>query len=146
MDLTAFANDTLAGFNQTLGLRFTQVELDRVLATVPIGPHLLQPYGIVHGGVYASIAETICSVGAAVSVLPTGRNVVGLDNQTSFLRACREGTLHATATPVHRGRRTHLWQAEVCDDEGRVVATSRVRLMVLDGGASLAGKTVGIER
>lgn len=142
IDLTELANAHLDGFNQHLGLRFTHVTVAEVVAELPVRPHLLQPYGIVHGGVYAAMAESICSVGAGVNTLPEGRYAVGLDNQTSFVRAAREGVILGRATPIHQGRRTHLWQAELRDGEGRLLATSRVRLMVLDAGAALAGEDV----
>lgn len=144
MNFTDFANARLAGMNHTLGLRFTDVSPDEVIAEVPIGPHLLQPYGVVHGGVYATIAETLCSVGGALTVMPSGGHAVGLDNHTSFLRAAREGVITGTATPVHRGRRTHVWEARLTDGDGQLLATSRVRLMVLAKGSSLAGESVQI--
>lgn len=144
-DFTAFANTERGGFNETLGLRFVRVTLEEVVAEVPIGPHLLQPYGLVHGGVHASIAETLCSVGAAVNALPDGKTTVGLENNTSFLRATRGGTLTGRATPVHRGQRTQAWEVEIRDADGTLVAISRVRMMMLDEGATLAGKRVQVE-
>ncbi len=144
-DLTDLANDHLDGLNRHLGLRFTRVTVDRVEAELPVDAHLLQAFGIVHGGVYAAMAETLCSVGAAVHTMPRGRSAVGLDNHTSFLRAARGGTIHGVATPVHPGRRTQLWEAALRDDEGRLLATARVRLMVLDEGAALAGERVELK-
>lgn len=144
-DHTETFNARLGGFVQALGLRFTRVTADEVRAEVPVGPHLLQPYGLVHGGVYASIAETLCSVGAALWALPSGRTTVGLENSTSFLRAARDGTLTGRATPIHRGRRTQLWAVEIKGDDGEPVATGRVRMMMLDQGAALAGRTVQVE-
>ncbi|MEO0606240.1 MAG: PaaI family thioesterase, partial [Myxococcota bacterium] len=132
------------GHNRALGLEFTHVSAVAVEARLPVGELHKQAYGVVHGGVYASIAESICSVGAGVNVIPLGRAVVGLDNHTSFLRAVREGTLHARAVPVHRGSRSQVWSAEMWDDAGRVVARSRVTLMVLEPGANLAGAKVAM--
>lgn len=146
VDHSETINALLGGFEKTLGLRFTTVTLDEVVAEVPIGAHLLQPYGLVHGGVYCSIVETLCSVGAAIRTMPAGKTTVGLDNSTSFLRAAREGTLTGRAVPVHLGRRTQLWEAEVLDEDGRRVASGRVRMMVLDQGAALAGHTVATQR
>ncbi|MCA9707840.1 MAG: PaaI family thioesterase [Myxococcales bacterium] len=145
-DHTDALNARLGGFEQLLGLRFTRVTADEVEAQVPVGPHLLQPYGLVHGGVHASIVETLCSVGAAVWAMGSGMTTVGLENSTSLLRAARGGTLRARATPIHRGRRTQLWTAEIVDDDGEPVATGRVRMMMLDQGAALAGRTVRVER
>lgn len=144
-DFTALANASLAGFNDTLGLRFVRVTADEVIAEVPVGPHLLQPYGLVHGGVHASIVETLCSVGAAMHARPSGKTTVGLENSTSFLRATRGGTLVGRARPVHRGSRTQVWEVEIRDDTQALVATGRVRMMLLDEGAALAGRRVQVE-
>ena len=144
-DFTAFANAERGGFNETLGLRFVRVTTEEVVAEVPVGPHLLQPYGLVHGGVHASIVETLCSVGAAVSAMSSGKTTVGLENSTSFLRATRGGTLTGRARPVHRGQRTQAWEVEIRDDAGELVAIGRVRMMVLDEGAALAGRKVQVE-
>lgn len=144
-DYTAFANAERGGFNETLGLRFLRVTADEVIAEVPVGPHLLQPYGLVHGGVHASIVETLCSVGAAIHALPSGKTTVGLENSTSFLRATRSGRLVGRARPVHRGQRTQVWEVEIRDDAEALVATGRVRMMVLDEGAALAGKRVEVD-
>ncbi|MGH3311005.1 MAG: PaaI family thioesterase, partial [Streptomyces sp.] len=100
---------------------------DRTVVTCEITPELLQPYGIVHGGVYCSLVETAASVGAAVWFGDRG-NVVGVSNHTNFLRALRAGTVTATATPIHRGRTQQLWLVTVTDDEGRDIARGEVRL------------------
>ena len=76
----------------------------------------------------------------AVPTLPSGMSVVGLENSTSFLRAARGGTLRVTATPLQRGRRTQVWTATVEDDQGRALATGRVRLLCLEAGAAIAGE------
>src|SRR4029077_15280844 len=105
---------------------FVRATGDEVTAEMEVGPLHRQPYGIVHGGVHCGIIETICFTGAAPHALPRGQSVVGLENHTSFLHAVREGTLHATARPLMRGRRTQVWEATVNDAEGRAVATGRV--------------------
>lgn len=145
--LTQTLNDSLGGWNQAMGLKFTTVTLDEVVAEFTVGPQHRQPYGIVHGGVYAGVIETLSSVGAAINAMERGQSVVGLENNTSFLHAVREGTLTVRATPVVRGSRTHVWHADVTDEDGRVVATGRVRLITLEGDAKLAGRSVelGVE-
>lgn len=119
-------------FAGELGLVVTSATRDEVKATVPVRSGHRQPHGIVHGGVYATIVETVASIGAALDAMTKGKQVVGLENHTSFVRAVREGTLHATATPITRGRRTQLWEVVVKDDGGAVAATGRVRLLVID--------------
>jgi uncharacterized protein (TIGR00369 family) len=144
-DIVATLNAGRGGFNQGLGLTLVHIAYDEVRAEVPIGPHLYQPYGVVHGGVYSSIIETLASVGAAVNAGPRGYDVVGLENSTSFLRAVRTGTLHARAIPLTRGRRSHVWEVTVSGDDGRVAATGRVRMICLEKGATLAGETVAVK-
>ncbi len=144
-DLTPVFNQALGGFERLIGITFTKVSADEVSADVPVTPALHQPYGIIHGGVYSAIAETIASVGAAVNALAHGQATVGLENTTSFLRAVRSGTLHARALPQHRGHRTQMWTVEITDDEGRLVSSARVRMLSLEGGATIAGEAVALK-
>ena len=138
-------NAHLGGFERAIGLRFTAISADELVAEVAIGPHLTQPYGIVHGGVYASIIETLASAGAALFAMRDGKTSVGLENTTSFVRAVRGGTLVATASPVHRGRGSQVWQVDVRDDAGKLAASGRVRTMSLAPGAAVAGETVQVK-
>jgi uncharacterized protein (TIGR00369 family) len=142
MDYSELANAVRGGFEQALGLAFTRVTPDEVVAELPITPALHQPYGLVHGGVYASLIETVCSTGAGVCAALEGRSSVGQDNATQFLRGTRQGTLTARALPVHKGRRTHVWSAEVRDGEGRLVATGTVRLMIVEPDEGVGGAPV----
>jgi 1,4-dihydroxy-2-naphthoyl-CoA hydrolase len=144
-DLAATLNDNLDGWNAAMGIRFVRATRDEVVAELHVGAVHRQPYGVVHGGVYAGMIETIASVGAALDAIARGQSVVGLENNTSFLRATREGTLRATARPLARGRRSQVWQGEIVDDAGRIVAAGRVRLLALDPDASLAGETVEVK-
>ncbi|MFH2008669.1 MAG: PaaI family thioesterase [bacterium] len=141
-DHAELINQHMGGYNRAMGLTFVTATAEELVAELVIEPHHLQPYGLVHGGVYSGMIETLCSTGAAVNEMPKGNTTVGLDNATSFLRAVREGTLRCTATPLVRGRRTHVWEAHVHDDRGRLVASGRVRLLVLEAGAEAAGIAV----
>jgi 1,4-dihydroxy-2-naphthoyl-CoA hydrolase len=122
--------DITGPFVQHLGLDLTEVSGDRVVATWVARPDLHQPYGIVHGGVHSSVVETLASIGAAVWAGKDAK-VVGVNNNTDFYRAVREGRLTATATPVHRGRLQQVWVVEIVDADGRVVARGQVRLQNL---------------
>ncbi|WP_407335966.1 PaaI family thioesterase [Dietzia kunjamensis] len=115
------------GFGGGIGMEYTEVTPEKVVVTVTVGPHLHQPYGIVHGGVYCAIAEEVASIAGAVWLGGEGK-VVGVNNSTDFLRAVTEGTLTATGTPVHRGRSQQLWRVEIEDDRGRTAAVGQVRL------------------
>ncbi|MFG1848798.1 PaaI family thioesterase [Micromonospora carbonacea] len=121
------------GFVALLGLKFDEASADRVVIRWLVRPDLHQPYGIQHGGVYCAVVETAASVGGALWLGGQGR-VVGVSNQTDFLRAVREGELTAVGTPVHRGRSQQLWQVEISDDAGRLVSRGQVRLQNLMGG------------
>ena len=119
------------GFTKLVGLRFEAVSGDRVVLTCPVTPDLHQPYGLVHGGVHATLAETAASVAGARWLGDQGQ-VVGVSNHTDFLRAVRGGELRAEATPLARGRTTQLWQVAISDQRGRLVVHGRVRLLNLD--------------
>lgn len=143
-DFASVINGSLGGWNRCMGIRFLRATADEAVAELSITEAHLQPYGIVHGGVYAGIIETACSTGAALSAARNGQVVVGVDNQSSFLRATRRGTLQVRATPLTRGRRTQLWRAEVRDGDARLVATGQVRLLCLEGGTDLGGEPVAV--
>jgi uncharacterized protein (TIGR00369 family) len=139
-------NGIVGGFNKVMGLHFIKAMRDEYIAEIEIGDRHLQPYGIVHGGVYSGMIETLCSTGAALHVYSEGKSAVGLENTTSFLRAVRSGTIRCTARPVFTGRRSHVWEAAVTDDRDRLVATGRVRLMILEAGSEADGVTVALNR
>jgi uncharacterized protein (TIGR00369 family) len=122
------------GLTELLGMTFTEVTPDRVTLTWTVTPALHQPFGLVHGGVYCAAVESVASVGGMVSLAGTGQ-VVGVSNQTDFLRPVEEGTLTAVGTPVHRGRRQQLWAVEIRDEQDRLVSRGQVRLQNLVEGA-----------
>ena len=118
------------GLVKLLGVRVEEASGDRVVLACPVTPDLHQPFGLVHGGVHATLAETAASVGGALWFGDRGK-VVGVSNHTDFLRAVRAGELRAEATPLARGRTTQLWQVEISDEQGRLVAQAKVRLQNL---------------
>jgi len=124
----ALAGDS--SFDAHYGLEMTECGVDGTRGRIPIVPHLLQPTGIVHGGVYASIAEALASNGTNWAVTPEGKVGLGQSNDTSFLRSASSGVLDAVATPIHRGRTTWVWNVTISDDAGRTVAVSRVTIAV----------------
>jgi 1,4-dihydroxy-2-naphthoyl-CoA hydrolase len=120
------------GFDGLYGLVLTAVAEDRISAEVEVREQLKQPAGLVHGGVYASIAESIASLGTAFGVAADGKMAMGLSNQTSFLRPITQGTVHATAVVKHRGRTTWVWEVEITDDAGRLCVLTRMTVAVRD--------------
>ncbi len=115
------------GWTGAMGMRFSTLRADEVVLEWTVGPQHLQPFGLVHGGVYCGAVETAGSVGALAAAGP-GYQVVGVENQTSFLRAVSSGTLRCKAAPVHVGRQFQLWEAQITDQEGRIVAAGRLRV------------------
>ena len=120
------------GFDNELGLTYLEMTPDGGRARLDIHDKLLQPWGIVHGGVYCSIIESLASMSGHVWLTENGGGtVVGVNNNTDFLRAISSGTVTAVSTPIHRGRRQQLWLITVTDDNNRVVARGQVRLQNL---------------
>ena len=117
-------------FDRLYGLEIDEATDELVRGHVPVREDVLQPFGLVHGGVHASIAEALASVGTNVGVLPDGNVGLGMSNNSTFLRSIQEGTIHATARRVHHGRTTWVWDVELTDDAGRLCAVSRVTIAV----------------
>ena len=121
---------TRPNVNEQLGVQTILVTPDKVILEVEVGPKVHQPYGILHGGVSALLAEGAASVGGAVSVGPD-HIVVGTELNCSHLRSMSSGTLRATATPIRKGRSVHVWGIELTDEQGRLICVSRCTLQVL---------------
>ena len=134
------ADNVTTGLFATLGFEFEESTGDRVVLSWTNGPEHLQPYGIVHGGVHASVVETAASIGAAVWLGDRGQ-VVGVSNHTDFLRAARDGRLRAVADPIHRGRLQQLWLVEIRDEQDRLIARGQVRLQNIAGADRLAARS-----
>ena len=119
---------TPSGFDALMGLELTSVTGDEVRGRLPVTKDLLQPYGLLHGGVLCSVVETLGSAGGATWFADRGR-VVGTSNHTDLLRSAREGdVLQAVATPVHRGRTQQLWTVDVRDGSDRLIARGQLRV------------------
>lgn len=125
------------GFVPALGLTMTHADGDVVRGRIDVTAAQHQPYGIVHGGVYCSVVETVASVGGALWFEGRGQ-VVGVSNTTSFIRAVREGVLSVEATPLHRGRTQQLWQVFITDEKDRLIAKGEVRLANLTDPEAIA--------
>ena len=113
-----------------LGVEIVGASPDRVVLRLPVGPKVHQPYGILHGGVSALLAEGAASYGGALSVGPTNI-VVGTEINCSHLRSLSSGTLIATATPIRKGRTVQVWGIELTDERDRLIAVARCTLQVL---------------
>ncbi len=119
-----------AGLGKTLGIEIKELEPDRVVATMPVGEGHRQPFGYLHGGATAALAEHVASFGANLNLEP-GQGAFGLELHVTHLRKKRSGTVTAVATPEHRGRRIQVWRIEVSDEAGRRVAVGQCTLAVV---------------
>jgi 1,4-dihydroxy-2-naphthoyl-CoA hydrolase len=118
----------ITGFDAVYGLEVLSLGEEEATARVPVRDEIRQPAGLVHGGVYAAIAESLTSL--ATSRCVEGQIAQGLSSQTSFLRPLAGSTIHATARRRHRGRTTWVWEVDIADDEGRVCVLVRMTIAV----------------
>jgi 1,4-dihydroxy-2-naphthoyl-CoA hydrolase len=136
-DFAAMVNALPGGWVKAMGIVVTRASIDEVECEWTVEEKHHQAYGIVHGGVHAGVIETLASIGAALVALPRGQRVVGLENNTSFIRAVRAGKLRGLARPVTRGRTSQVWEAWIRDEEGKLVAQGRVRLLCVTEAQAL---------
>jgi len=120
----------LPGFDRLYGLEITSIAEEEARAHVVVREELLQPAGLVHGGVFAAMAESLCSAATWYGVAGDGKVAQGLANQTSFLRPILAGTIHAIARRRHRGRTTWVWEVDILDDADRLCALVRMTVAV----------------
>ena len=123
------------GFDSLYGLEVSECSDEHAVGTVAVHDELKQPAGLVHGGVFASIAESLASMATALAVMGEGKLAMGLSNQTSFLRPITEGNIHAQARRRHRGSSTWVWEVEILDDAGRLCALTRMTVAVREDQA-----------
>ena len=116
--------------HQHLDIQTVLVSPEKVILTVQVGPRVHQPFGILHGGVSALLAESAASIGGYVSVAPASI-VVGTELNCSHLRGMASGTLTATATPLRKGRTVHVWAVDLTNDEGQLICVARCTLQVV---------------
>jgi 1,4-dihydroxy-2-naphthoyl-CoA hydrolase len=112
------------------GVEILSVGVEEVAARVPVRDAVRQPFGLVHGGLHALVAEELASLGTHAGVAADGLVPVGISNATSFLRPIADGSVHAVARRRHRGRTTWVWDVELSDDRGRLCALGRVTVAV----------------
>lgn len=130
MPTAAQINEGMVGFDRLYGLRILECGQERARAQVEVAEHLLQPAGLLHGGVLAAIAESLASTATALAVMGEGKAAMGLSNSTSFLRPITEGTVTAEAIRLHSGRTTWVWDVRFTDEAGRLCAVTRMTIAV----------------
>ena len=120
------------GMATTIGIELVTLTADKVVATMPVDNRTRQPFGLLHGGASAALAETVASLGAFHNIDKEKQVAVGLELNANHLRAKTDGVVTATATPLHRGRRTQVWEIRIEDEENRLVCVSRCTLAIVD--------------
>lgn len=132
------------GLGEAIGIEAYEAGREWARARVSVTDRVRQEHGVVHGGAYSALAESICSRATSATVRPA--RALGQSNSASFLRPISAGHLNAEARARHRGRTTWLWDVEVTDDEGRLCALVRVTIAVRDAGSVTAGPDRGRDR
>lgn len=122
------------GMAKSIGIELTLLTPDKVVATMPVDDRTRQPFGLLHGGASAALAETVASLGAFMNIDEQTHAAVGVELNANHIRAKRDGVVTATATPLHRGRTTHVWDIRIEDEEGKLVCVSRCTLAIVSHG------------
>jgi uncharacterized protein (TIGR00369 family) len=122
--------DWNTGLVAHLGIEFVEVGRDKVVATLKVRGELLTTTGTVHGGTLMAFADTIGAAGTVANLMP-GQSTATLESKTNFFAACSSGAMRAEATPLHRGKRTHVWQTRVTDEAGKLLSLTIQTQMIL---------------
>jgi uncharacterized protein (TIGR00369 family) len=125
--------DSMGGAAELLDIEIVEMSDEQVVATMPVTKKHHQPFGVLHGGVSVVLAESVASVGAYLAA-PDGFVAMGIEINANHIRAVREGTVTAVATPVHRGRSTQVWQVEITGDNDKLICVSRCTLAIVKKG------------
>ncbi len=128
-DLNAMSKGTMT---ENLGIEFTQIEEDKIVAIMPVDKRTVQPYGLLHGGASVSLAETLGSVAAHCSIDYNKYLSVGLEINANHIRSARSGYVTGTAKPVHIGKSTHVWAIEIVDEDDKLICTSRITMAIIE--------------
>ncbi len=126
--INRMSEQTLAA---NLGIEFTEVGADFMCAQMPVDRRTLQPYGLLHGGASLVLAETMGSVASTALIDLATQAAVGLEINGNHLRPVEDGVVTGTVRPIHLGRRTHVWDIRIEDEEGRLVNVSRLTMMIV---------------
>jgi 1,4-dihydroxy-2-naphthoyl-CoA hydrolase len=115
-----------------LGIEFTELGPDFLRGSMPVDDRTRQPYGILHGGASVALAETLGSTAAGLVVDPDKYNVFGQEINANHVRSIRDGFGIGTARPLHLGRRSHVWEIRIADEQDRLVCISRITMFVME--------------
>lgn len=117
---------------ETLDIEFIEIGNDFVTAKMPVNSRVHQPFGLLHGGATAALAETVGSSASAVFVDTNVKIVKGIELSINHVKSKKEGTVFATAKAIHKGRTTHLWEVKIVDEEENLISLCKITNIVLD--------------
>lgn len=127
-ELNELSVNTMA---DVLNIRFTHIGEDNLQATMPVNKNTHQPYGLLHGGASAALAETVGSVASSLCINRDHQICVGLEINCNHVRGKKEGIVTAVASPLHIGASTHVWDIKISDERGKLVCISRLTMAIL---------------
>lgn len=115
-----------------LGIRYTEIGEDFICATMPVDHRTHQPLGLLHGGASVALAETLGSVAASLCVDHKTQYCVGLEINANHIKSIREGIVIGTTRPIHVGKKTHVWEIKITNEENELISISRITMAVID--------------
>jgi len=118
------------GLVRHLGIEFVEVTPDRVVARLRVTDQLMTITGTIHGGTLMAFADTIGAAGT-VANLVEGQRTATLESKTNFIAGCKSGTVQAEAKPIHKGKRTHVWETRITDEAGKLLSVTTQTQMIL---------------
>ncbi len=127
-DLARLSENTMS---EQIGMEFTEIGEDYLKGKMPVDRRTVQPYGILHGGASAALAETLGSMAGALVLDPEKEYCVGMEINANQVRSVRSGYVYGKATPIHIGRKTHIWEIRIQDESGKLVCISRLTLAII---------------
>ncbi len=127
-DLRKLSENTMS---EQIGMEFTEIGEDYLKGRMPVDRRTVQPYGILHGGASAALAETLGSMAGALVLDPEKEYCVGMEINANHVRSVRSGYVYGKATPIHIGRKTHIWEIRIEDEGGKLVCISRLTLAII---------------
>jgi 1,4-dihydroxy-2-naphthoyl-CoA hydrolase len=132
IDLDLFKQMSVNTLSDHLGIEFLEKGTDYLTARMPVDHRTKQPFGLLHGGASVVLAETLGSIASVLCLDdPTTQKAVGLEINANHLRAVTEGWVYGKVTPIHVGRRTHIWDIRISNEEGRPVCVSRITVAIV---------------
>ena len=125
-------NDSIQNtMSSTIGIEITDIDNDFICGKMPVDERTIQPFGLLHGGASAALAETLGSIAGGIKVYPNNETVVGIEINANHLKSARDGWVYGKATPIRIGKKIQVWNTEISNDSGNLICVSRLTLAVI---------------